>query len=603
MRVNKRRKNQRPGENSMPPKRAKQGQTTQTGLILSGLKLNIEVRPTNTETLKDFFASQPSLSHGEDRISMFKEVLPQKFRDKALNLDTGFTLKNWEPLSSTNDTLGWLTLETGGAVKKVKAYKKVMPLVDATGWMRYKERPSKPFFWMSQPYDILEAENQAYVDCVASYMASKLKERLHSPHFCTFYGCVRAVTDTYLYNLEDDFEEFRFTKWFWQGVEAGEFNLRIVEKHTGRRLSLDEIKTLSKPDDEFLHDDDESESNSDTTTDESDEESLGAESLPEKFHNQRNITTTVQEVSFDDLPFSSTNYRSTTPKTASTIQTSSTDSDQSFAEEYYMHAEFKEMPVAIQYLEACEGTFDSLLESKDLAPIKNTIQQEQWIAWLFQICVALSQLQNALRLTHNDLHSSNILWKKTDIQYLYYADSKGRKWQVPTHGYIFTIIDYGRSIFSLNNYFIISSDYNDGHDACGMYNFGPIEDKSQPRVGPNPSFDLCRLACDMLRALYPTNPAPSNPKSKLITKEGSWEVRETDHAFFNLLWTWLKTRQNTNVLETESGAEKYPGFELYAVIAKDVQDAVPEAQVSKPIFKSFEITDMKGIQIQQYIIF
>jgi hypothetical protein len=107
----------------------------------------------------------------------------------------------------------------------------------------------------------------------------------------------------------------------------------------------------------------------------------------------------------------------------------------------------------------------------------------------------------------------------------------------------------------------------------------------------------------MLRALYPTNPAPSNPKSKLITKEGSWEVRETDHVLFNLLWTWLKTRQNTNVLETESGAEKYPGFELYAVIAKDVQDAVPEVQVSKPIFKPFEVTNMKELQIQQYIVF
>jgi hypothetical protein len=429
-------------------------------------------------------------------------------------------------------------------------------------------------------------------------MASKLKDRFHSPHFCTFYGCVRAVVDTYLYNLEEDFEIFRFTNWFWQGVEAGEFGLCIIEKSTGRRLSLDEIKALSKPDDEFLHDDSDEESDgSEHTNEESDTSSIDAESLPV-------FITNLDNMHSDDTPSSSSMHRrSNTPKTVSTLETASTsDSMHSFSEEYSMYAEFHDMPVAIQYIEECEGTFDSLLESKVLVPIQTTEQSNQWKAWLFQVCVALTQLQTALRLTHNDLHSANILWKKTEQQFLFYSDSKGRKWQVPTYGYVFTIIDYGRSICYLNNFCIVSSDYNDGHDAHGMYNFGPIEDKDAPHVAPNPSFDLCRLACDMLRVLYPVNPPASTPKSKLITKEGSWEVRETDQPMFNLLWTWLKTKQNTNVLETESGDEKYPGFDLYAVIAKDVRDAIPEMQISNPIFKEFELKDCKLFP-QNYILF
>ena len=589
----------------MPPKRGKQGHAPQTETPLSGLKFGIDVRYTTTDTLNDFFASQPSLHHGEDRISMFKEILPQKYRDKALNLDSGYTLKLWEPLSSTDDRTGWLTVESSGVLKKVKAFKKIMPLVDAMGWMRYKERPIKPFFWTNQPYDILEPDNQAYVDCIASYMASKLKDRLHSPHFCTFYGCVRAVIDTHLYNLEDDFDEFRFTRWFWQNLEAGEFGLRIIEKHTGRQLTLDEVKSLSKPDDEFLHDD----SDSDDSSSSEDTVSIGAESLPPMIGMHANVSSAVHEVRIDDLPFSSTMRRSTTPKTASTLKTTSTnsdsdsDSDISFAEEYEIYAEFHDMPVAIQYTEACEGTFDSLLEIKEYAPIQIEDQQSTWIAWLFQICVALTQLQGVLRLTHNDLHSSNVLWKKTDQEFIHYADSKGRKWRVPTYGYIFTVIDYGRSIFSINNFFIISSDYNDGHDAHGMYNFGSIEDKTLPHVVPNPSFDLCRLACDMLRALYPTNPPSLSPKSKIITKEGSWEVRETSHVLFNLLWNWLKTKQNTNVLERENGNEKYPGFELYSVIAKDIRDAIPEMQISHMLFKQFENKDTKVQNSLQYIVF
>jgi hypothetical protein len=601
MRVNITGKNQRPGKNYMPPKRGKQGHDVHSIPPLSGIKFGVDIRQTNNEALAGFFASQPSLSHGEDRISIFKEIIPQKYRDKPLNLDTGYVLKTWEPLSPTDDKNGWLTIDTLGNIKKVRAYKKVMPLVDAMGWMRYKERPIKPFFWSNQPYDILEPENQAYVDCLASYMASKIKERINSPHFCTFYGCVRAVTDTFLYNLEDDFEDFRFTRWFWQNLEAGEFGLRILEKHSGRRLTMDEIKSLSKPDDEFLHDDSDSDTDSSSSKD---TESLGAESLPDITKLGVLKSSDIQEVRMEELPYSAGNHRSTTPKTASTIKTaSSAESNSSFTEEYEIYAEFHEMPVAIQYLEACEGTFDSLLEIKEYAPIHEEQQQQRWAAWLFQICTALSQLQNILRLTHNDLHSSNVLWKKTEEEYLYYADSKGRKWAVPTYGYVFTIIDYGRAIFSINNFFIISSDYNDGHDACGMYNFGPIEDKSQPHVGPNPSFDLCRLAHDMLRVLYPINPPAAGAKSKVITKEGSWEVRETDHDLFNILWTWLKTKHNASVLEAENGDEKYPGFELYAVIAKDVRDAVPEVQISKPIFKHFEIRDSKNINVHRYIVF
>jgi hypothetical protein len=92
---------------------------------------------------------------------------------------------------------------------------------------------------------------------------------------------------------------------------------------------------------------------------------------------------------------------------------------------------------------------------------------------------------------------------------------------------------------------------------------------------------LSRLACSLLRGLFPRNPPPKSDKSQLLTKEGSWEVRETEHSVFNSLWTWLKTKSGENILEKQDGEEKYPGFDLYTVIAKEVGDAVPENQFSK----------------------
>jgi hypothetical protein len=272
--------------------------------------------------------------------------------------------------------------------------------------------------------------------------------------------------------------------------------------------------------------------------------------------------------------------------TASTNHTDSDISDTSFTEEYTIHAVLPKMPVVCMFLEKQSGTLDEFLEDLNYAPIKTTEQQHTWAAWLFQICAALTQVQAGLHLTHNDLHTNNILWKPTTQEYLYYKDTKGRQWKVPTYGRIFTIIDYGRAIFTMSGFTCISSDYNDGHDAAGMYNFGPIEDEDLPRVHPNRSFDLSRLSCSLLRALYPINP-DSSSKNAVITKDGTFIVRETAHPVFNILWNWLKTKQGSNILETPDGREKYPGFELYSIIAANVTNAVPDVQLGKPVFQPF----------------
>jgi hypothetical protein len=589
----------------MPPKqrgRPAKGQTSIQGPN-SGTKVTIPVKQSQPEIIQAFVKYHPNLTIAEDSISIFKEVLPMKLRGQSLRLDNGRDLLSWEA-NKENASIGLLTVAEGQTVKKVMAYQKVMPLLDPYHWMRFKERPSEPFIWAYQKFDIVAPENQGYVDCVASYLASRLRNSLQSPHFCDFYGAFRAVTDIFHYNLEEDLEDFRFTKWFWNGYEAGDFNLRVTEKKSGRRLTKDEILKEFKPDEEFLHDDDdddtEKETNSTRSGDDETNSEISAQSLKLADSAQLTEIPVYNEITdVDSIPDESDTIqvykrgRNVTPKTIDSITTASNDND--FTDEYIVHAELYKMPVAIQYLEKCEGTMDELLEIKQLSPILTSDQEAIWTAWLFQICVACTQLQNILNLTHNDLHTCNILWKNTEIEYLYYTQSNGNVFKVPTYGKIFSIIDYGRSIFLVNNFMIISSDYNDGHDACGMYNFGPIEDPNLPRVRPNKSFDLCRLACNLLRGLYPRNP-PEKPKGSILTHEGDWKVRETVSPLFNLLWTWLRTNKKHTVLETEHGQEKYPGFNLYATIAKEVSEAVPENQLSKPIFQTFLLkTKIQGV--------
>jgi hypothetical protein len=348
----------------------------------------------------------------------------------------------------------------------------------------------------------LAPENQGYVDATACALVSKLHKQIGSPHFCKLYGVFRAVKDVFRYNLEDDIEDFRFSNWFWSAIDSGLFGISVTEKKSGRVLSQEEVQQMIRPDPEFLSDDDTDTSSNDTKSTSSlgsldaqsldaqsldaqslDAQSLDAQSLDAQSLDAEVLGATNEEVSntcmledassvefpeaFEPVVEARKRRNSISMETASSISTSSSSS--SFSEEYNVYAEFKSMPVVVIYLEHLENTMDSLLESHVSSPIKLCEDSSKWTAWLFQVCAALSQLQTVFHLTHNDLHTNNILWKSTNEEYLWYKNGKGNVWRVPTFGKVFCLIDYGRAIYNLNGHTCISGDYDDGHDASGMY--------------------------------------------------------------------------------------------------------------------------------------
>jgi hypothetical protein len=77
-------------------------------------------------------------------------------------------------------------------------------------------------------------------------------------------------------------------------------------------------------------------------------------------------------------------------------------------------------------------------------------------------------------------------------------------------------------------------------------------------------------------------------------------VHETVSPLFNLLWQWTLDDDGKTVFEDRDGEEKYPGFELYVVIAKTVHDAVPKDQVRKPVFESFHYKGKIPAKTQVY---
>jgi hypothetical protein len=413
---------------------------------------------------------------------------------------------------------------------------------------------------------IHDPHNQAYVDGVACYMLSKFREAGHSPHFSLFYGAYLAIAKEYYYNITEDFSEIRFDSWFWKRQKEGVF--RLLGFQGGQQMKSDN-PLVEAPED--LCSDSESDNSSDVS----------------------NSSDSVSELhDGDGASNRSGSLCSATISTASEDSKSSDNSEYSeeFGKEYKFFAALSEFPTMLMFLESNTDTMDSLLEEGNPnmdAEFGSKEWENRWTAWLFQVIVALCQIQSLWAMTHNDLHSNNILWVPCDKKFLYYKTNDGRRWKVPTYGKLFRIIDFGRAIYTHNGTLCISDDYWPENEAGTQYNFGPLYDPKEPRAYPNPSFDLCRLSVSIIEAMFLENPPQDKEGGEVMSSEEGRVQKETVSELFNVMWSWLIDDDGRNVLWDTDQSERYPGFDLYCVIAQKVKGAVPREQLDKPIFKQF----------------
>lgn len=468
------------------------------------------------------------------------------------------------------------TKETGQDRKEILGFRKITHLLDPVQWIqgKYSLPRNQILPWHAETWGaawkkLQDPMNQAYVEALACYGLGKLRELDYSPHFHTFYGAICAQADTYSYNISDTFMSFRHCRWFWTSQDKQIFRLGIdtAVPPEVRSALLTQPEELDSSDDDS---DSQSQSSSNSDKDSQDIESLSESSLVSE---GLKSLQSANDSDFDEA----------------SQDPSETDSDDS--EEVNIYAEIEKFPVIMLYTEASEGVMDDLLDDYEAVGAKpGTPEWDQiWSAWIFQIISALTVAQRVMGFIHNDLHSNNIAWIKTEQAYLYYTTRDGLLWKVPTYGRIFRIIDFGRAIFQVNQTVFFSDDFRKGSDAAEQYNFGDLYDPSQgPEVRPNPSFDLCRFAVSVFESLFPVSP-PTKDHSILLSKEPGLAIRETVSHLYNLLWTWLLCDDGRNVLMNPDGRERYPDFDLYKIIAARVHNAIPEQQLRKPAFECFRV--------------
>ena len=491
-----------------------------------------------------------------------------------INLDQKYNLEDITE-KQTENKYTCKIINKNNIIKKTSFFK-FSPLLDPIKFMIGKYDMSKNLFELPKFNNnsfkkITDPDNAAYVDGFFSYLTSKLLNSYNFIHGTDFYGSFIAMKKNYHYNIFDDFDYLNESEFFHKNLD----NLFKIEEGK-REIFYGNSRNCQKKINI-------SEDITDLQC-----ETIDGDFFNDIFKKNNYIEQNIEKKIIFKSDVSKNNNIHKTPKTSHSSSTCSsrssyTDDDSeedesqcseslssTETENEVLNAIITEFPVNIICLEGLDDTLDSLLFGGKILTIP------EWKSIIFQILIILTVYQKTFSFTHNDLHTNNIMYIKTDRQYIIYCINK-KYYKIPTFGKIIKIIDFGRAIYKFRNKIICSDSFKIKGDAATQYNFGPCLNKNKPQLEPNFSFDLTRLACSLYDYFVPF----------------SDEERKVKHPVGKLIIKWCKDDRGKNILYKKNGDERYPDFKLYKMIARNVHNHIPSEEIKNPIFNEFIIQRKK----------
>jgi hypothetical protein len=428
---------------------------------------------------------------------------------------------------------------------------------------------------------IASKHNASYVDGFFSYLSSQVKHTHNMLNAVDFYGSYLAVQKVFKATVTDDIDYLNQSKYFidliGKGVtiRCGTDSGNTFDDFTGigsrankKRLVLEDEIDCSDICIDVLDLSENPNPGSEEQIDLNVNTDSGVVCEYEKSESDETVSESSEsseEDEDDDLTYSSSN--------ASVLEDEEEEEDDdtySQDEEQEVYAYIENFPANLIFLEKCDGTLDSLL-------LNQQIDKETAASCLMQIVMSLIAFQKAFHFTHNDLHTNNVMYVNTDIEFLYYKYDN-RFYRVPTYGKIFKLIDFGRSIYRFKDQIYCSDSFAPKGDAHSQYNTEPYFNDKHPRVEPNLSFDLCRLGTSIYDFIIQDE------------KESRDEFQET-------IYRWCLDDNGKNVMYRRDGEERYPGFKLYKMIARNVHGHTPQEQLKYPFFSQFLVVPLEAAKL------
>jgi hypothetical protein len=449
---------------------------------------------------------------------------------------------------------------------------KFSPLLDPLNYLRGKYDLETPLFKSLPKLNstaetcmakVLDVNNSSYVDSFFCYLNSMMKDTHNWVHGVEYYGSALAIQRNFRYDIVDDIDFLMKCPFFVKNINnyftVDEDASIILREYSGEgsRANRDKLNILE--DSEVIDLGVETLDLGVETLD------LGVETEPKL---EYEMEPNEQSESSDSSSSDDSDSESDTTESEESIwetdddsddETDSNDDESSYEEDEKMFSYLKEFPVQLIFQEKCRGTLDELIMQKKL-------KDDTFIEALLQIVLMLATYQKTFDFTHNDLHTNNVMYVETDVEFLYYKINNVC-YKVPTNGRIFKLIDFGRSIYRFGGKTFCSDSFAPNGDAATQYNCEPYFNEMKPRIDPNPSFDLCRLGC----SLY-----------DFVCRDG-----EVKTPLQKLVDSWCCDDNGKSVLYKPSGQERYPDFKLYKMIARTVNNLVPSEQLKQNVFKKY----------------
>lgn len=483
-----------------------------------------------------------------------------------------------------------------GEVQNKNIFVKFSPLLDPIQYMigKYKnvekQLPNLSNNTMIFP-KLKDTNNSSYVDGFFCFLSSQLLKHCNFIHGIDFYGSFLGIQKKCKINITDDIDYLQGSSFFNSNL-----NKLFSISHEFSFLSDQSFKNKKKI---KINDEDceidfvtieEEENNKNEIEEEIIEEcneiiyeKQSNHSTSEKSFNSSNTSnnselnyTSDEEESdnndddVDDENESICSKNDTNTDDESVSSTDNTDDSESEdtceSDEEDIFSYIHSFPVQMICMEKCEGTLDELISKKKLTV-------EESISALMQIIMSLIVYQKTFNFTHNDLHTNNIMWIKTEQKFIYYRFNN-ETYKIKTYGKIYKIIDFGRSIYTYKNHLFCSDSYSNDGDANTQYNFEPYYNPKKPLLFPNPSFDLCRLGC----SIY----------DFIIEEDDEYDNM---NEFQKIIYKWCLDDNNKNILHKKNGEERYPNFKLYKMIARTVHHCIPQEQLKLPVFQQFKTNE------------
>ena len=509
--------------------------------------------------------------------------------------------------------------DSGEIVSCQTVFIKMAPLLDPFKYIVGKYNCNDPTLFNLPSIDksvkvcpkIADFNNTAYIDSFFSFLTSQVLNTHKFIHGLDFYGSFLAIKNNYKINIIDDIEYLVQSEFFVKSqnvlfniddythlVTSDELNdkplkpLNIMNTSHKSVLSAKSIddtifeNIFSEPDANLVTLSDIKNMNvelidimnsSELNIDAKKSETLksGSSCSSRTSHTDENYEIDENDVDENDTKDNKEDNtdnikENATEENATEENATNTDniSDYTDLDEETLWVTFPKFPIQLICMEHCENTFDNLIMTSDLS-------HDEWFSALMQIIMTLITYQKMFSFTHNDLHTNNVMYISTNKKFIHYCYKK-KYYKVPTFGRIFKIIDFGRAIYKYNGKTFCSDSFQTGGDAATQYNIEPYFNDKKPRIEPNFSFDLCRLACSIF--------------DYVIDDVSDIKNIDTLEPIAKLINDWCIDDNGINVLYKNNGSERYPDFKLYKMIARCVHKHTPVAQLERPEFNKFVIS-------------